>query len=145
MKSNTLRPLTLSALFAGIAATLPAAKEKEKPMPGPIVEIGGLRPSADVFGAWDKPTRIATEEEAAKVFEGEALAKLKEKVDFEKQIVLVFAWRGSGQDKLNHVVLESFPEQVRFSIERGRTRDLRPHVHVFALRSNVDWAAGGRR
>ncbi len=62
-----------------------------------------------------------------------------EQVDFEKQIVLVFAWRGSGQDKLDYVVAESFPEQITFTYRPGRTRDLRPHVYAYALRSNVAW------
>jgi len=71
---------------------------------------------------------------------GDALAKLKEQVDFEKQIVLVFAWRGSGQDQMDFTVAESYPEQVRFRYKPGRTRDLRPHVYVYALRSNVTWS-----
>ena len=47
-------------------------------------------------------------------------------------------------EKADYVVMESFPEQIAFSCRPGRTRDLRPHVHVFALRSNVKWRAGGK-
>ena len=36
-----------------------------------------------------------------------------------------------------------FPEQVFFTYTPGRTRDLRPHVHVYALRSNVRWSVKG--
>ena len=72
----------------------------------------------------------------------DALAALKKQVDFDEQFVLLFAWRGSGQDKLTYVVAESFPEQITFRIEPGRTRDLRPHVHIYALRSNVKWSVG---
>ena len=40
------------------------------------------------------------------------------------------------------VFAESFPEQITFRIQPGRTRDLRPHVRVFALRGNVKWSVG---
>ena len=60
-------------------------------------------------------------------------------VDFEKQLVLLFAWRGSGQDQLEYTVAESYPEQVTFRYVPGRTRDLRPHVSIYALRKNVTW------
>ena len=32
-----------------------------------------------------------------------------------------------------------FPEQVSFHLKPGRTRDLRRHVKVYVLRSNVKW------
>jgi hypothetical protein len=37
-------------------------------------------------------------------------------------------------------VKESFPEQIMFSYKPGRTRDLRPHLKVYVLQSNVKWA-----
>ena len=67
-------------------------------------------------------------------------AVIATKVDFKKQIVLVFAWRGSGGDKLEYQILESFPEQIPFSLRPGVTDDLRSHSRVFALRSNVKWS-----
>ena len=72
-------------------------------------------------------------------FSEDALAALTKQVDFEQRVVLVFAWRGSGQDRLSYSVAESFPEQVFFEYKPGRTKDLRPHVYVFALRANVKW------
>jgi len=108
----------------------------------PIVKIGKIRPNMSVFkeSSRTKPIVMRSADEAAKQFSGDALAKLKEQVDFEKQIVLVFAWRGSGQDQMDFTVAESYPEQVRFRYKPGRTRDLRPHVYVYALRSNVTWS-----
>ena len=94
---------------------------------------------------FNKPVVVKSKEEAAKYFGKEALAKLVKAVDFKKQIVLVFAWRGSGGDQLNYTVAESFPEQISFSRQFGRTRDLRGHAKVFALRSNVKWSVKGRR
>ena len=94
---------------------------------------------------FNKPVVVKSKEEAAKYFGKEAVATLVKAVDFKKQFVLVFAWRGSGGDQLNYTVAESFPEQITFSRQFGRTRDLRSHAKVFALRSNVKWSVKGRR
>lgn len=61
-------------------------------------------------------------------------------VDFARQIVLLFAWLGSGQGNLTFTVAESYPEQVSFTYKTGLTRDLRTHGCVYALRSNVQWS-----
>jgi hypothetical protein len=89
---------------------------------------------------WDQPTAVKTLDEAEKLFDKEGLELVKKSVDFDKQIVLVFAWRGSGQDKLTYVIQESFPEQIPFSLKRGLTRDLKSHVMVYVLRQNVKWS-----
>jgi hypothetical protein len=88
---------------------------------------------------WAKPLVIKSAAEAGKHFSKDALATLMKQVDFKNQIVLVFAWAGSGRDKLNYTVAESFPEQITFSLKAGETFDLRSHAHVYALRSNVRW------
>ncbi len=105
----------------------------------PIKEMGEvqLKEAAFALSGAENPLLIQSVEEAAPYFDAKNLATLKDKVDFSKQEVLVFAWRGSGQDLLDYVVLESFPEQIRFRYQRGRTRDLRQHVKVFIVRSNV--------
>jgi hypothetical protein len=107
----------------------------------PIASIDDVKPQPLAFDAAkrDAPLVIRTADDAAKYFDEDALARLNEQVDFEKQFVLVFAWRGSGQDRLAYAVAESFPEQIFFTLTPGRTKDLRPHVHVYALRSNVKW------
>jgi len=112
----------------------------------PIVPIK-VAPENSIFknSNFNKPIVVKSKEEASKHFGKEAVATLVKAVDFKKQIVLVFAWRGSGGDQLNYTVAESFPEQITFSRQSGRTRDLRPHAKVFALRSNVKWSVKGRR
>ena len=112
----------------------------------PIVSIK-VKPQSSIFknSNFNKPIVVKSKEEAAKHFGKEAVASLVKAVDFKKQIVLVFAWRGSGGDRLNYTVAESFPEQISFSRKFGRTRDLRSHAKVFALRSNVKWSVQGRR
>lgn len=106
-----------------------------------------LTPGRSVFkhAAWSEPIVIKTEQEAAKYFSKDALKKLTREVDFKKQVVLIFAWRGSGCDKMSCSVAESAPEQVFFSMKRGRTRDLRAHTNVYALRSNVKWHVKGKK
>lgn len=128
-----IRIMTGLAIFSMMLAGVASAQQ-------PIVTINVL-PKQSVFknSAWNKPILIKSYEDAGKHFSSDALKKLKQAVDFEKQFMLIFAWRGSGRDKLNYDVAESFPEQILFSLKRGKTRDLRPHVKVYALRSNVKW------
>jgi hypothetical protein len=108
----------------------------------PIQSIDGVTPKQSVFRAAtrNKPLVIRSAEQAAEHFAEDDLNSLKKSVDFDKQLVLVFAWRGSGQDRLKYSVAESYPEQISFKYLPGRTRDLRPHIYVYALRSNVRWS-----
>ena len=119
----------------GVTAAEPDAKL------APIQKIEGVQAKESIFEACSvkKPQVIRTAEDAAKHFDEANLKALAEKVDFAQQIVLVFAWRGSGQDRLESRVAESYPEQITFSLTPGRTRDLRQHIEIFALRSNVKW------
>jgi len=112
----------------------------------PIVSIKVV-PKKGVFknSSWDKPQIIKSKEEAVTYFNKDELATLVTAVDFTKQFALVFAWKGSGQDTLSYQVAEPYPEQIIFSREPGRTRDLRPHTHTYALRSNVTWSVKGHR
>jgi hypothetical protein len=107
----------------------------------PIVEIKDVQPEPSVFRAAKRgePLVLKSADDLAKHFSKESAEKLLAQLDLEKQFVLLFAWRGSGQDRLSYEVLESFPEQIVFELTPGRTRDLRPHVHIFALRNNVRW------
>lgn len=134
---------SLIASFFLVAASLTAVADESEP----IKLLRGVTPEAGVFQAAtrQKPLQIKSREEAAKHFTDLNLARLTRTVDFGKQTVLVFAWRGSGQDKLTFELLESFAEQVVFHYAPGRTRDLRPHTHTFVLRSNVKWRVGANR
>jgi len=107
----------------------------------PIVELDLLPEQSRLqAAAWNKPIIITSMQQAGGLFEQAALGALGRQVDFNKQFLLVFAWQGSGGDRLGYTVAESFPEQVFFSMRRGLTRDLRQHAHVYALRSNVRWS-----
>lgn len=131
----------IASLVLPLAFALVAFGESDPKLP-PIKAVDDVKPKASVYddASWNKPIVIRTEKEAAEHFADADLAALMKQVDFEQQIVLVFAWRGSGQDRLEHIVAESYPEQTFFTLTPGRTKDLRSHAHVFVLRSNVAWS-----
>jgi hypothetical protein len=112
----------------------------------PIVAIK-VTPEESVFkdSTWNKPIVVKSTEDAAKHFGKDALETLGKEVDFKKQFLLVFAWQGSGGDKLSYAVAESFPEQIFFSLKPGSTKDVHQHTHVYALRSNVIWSVKAKR
>jgi len=134
------RNLVVAALLMSIAGWSNSAHAND-----PIKRLADVQPNQQIFqnATVSNPLVLRSTVDAAQHFDEAELAKLKQSVDFEQQFVLVFAWTGSGQDKLDAMVLESFPEQIHFSYERGLTRDLRSHVQVFAVRSNVTWRAPG--
>lgn len=117
-----------------LSATFTAGQE-------PSVELS-VTPEKSAFNnsAWNKPIVIKSRDEAAKHFGKDALEVIAKKVDFTKQILLLFAWQGSSGDKLEYRILESYPEQIPFSLRPGVTRDIHAHSRVFALRSNVKWS-----
>jgi len=121
------------AMFAG-----------EKAPVGPIKQLT-LKQSRESLGkvmaksSRKKPLLIEDAATAAKYFSKEELKALAKQIDFNTQKLLVFAWKGSGGDKMTHIVMESFPEQISFNYKPGRTRDLRPHWYVYALRKNVSF------
>lgn len=137
LKRIMLGSLLLGAFGGALSSALVAEEPK---MPPPIQELGQLPVLPKAFEGGGKPAEIKSAEDALAVLSKEDAEKLAKQVDFKQQVVLLFAWRGSGRDKLNYAVLESFPEQIVFSRERGLTKDLRQHVKIFALRSNVRWS-----
>ncbi len=138
--SPPLDSVSSSPPSGGEPGTAGEAQPGTTPLP-PIQECEKVAPKPGVFQALGsrKPLVLHSEKEAAEHSGEQELAKLVKQVDFAQQFVLVFAWRGSGQDRLKHAVAESFPEQVFFRYKPGRTRDKRPHVHVYVLRLNVTW------
>ena len=135
------RRFLVALLILPLAASLAVSAEPDATIP-PIKEVTGATPKENAFkdAGRTKPIVLSSKEDAAKYFAEKDLAALAKQVDFKNQIVLVFAWRGSGGDRLNSTVAESFPEQITFTLKYGRTRDLRSHTHVYALRSNVKWS-----
>ncbi len=135
---------------AGEPGAVPGSPGGSPPYPGPdvaeaepgaITELDRVRPKRSVWkdSTWKRPFVLKSARQAAEFFDDDQLANLLRQVDFSKQFVLLFAWRGSGQDRLEVEVAESYPEQIRFLHKPGRTRDLVEHVRAYALRANVTW------
>ena len=105
----------------------------------PIQDITDINANEGIWKVAKRgvPLTLHSKSEAARYFAEPQLKLLLKKVDFQKQMLLVFAWRGSGQDKMTYTIAESLPEQITFKILPGRTRDLRPHLKIFAIRKNV--------
>lgn len=86
-------------------------------------------------GKSNAPAVIKTADELAK---NEALKDAAEalgkKVDFSKEKLVLFWWSGSGGDKIT-------PDAANvggFVFVRGLTRDLRQHVHLFAVPKDAE-------
>jgi len=93
------------------------------------LDAKGLKPNER--GQANKPTVITSADDLAKAIkEEDVAARLKKDVDFTKTQLVLFAWGGSGQDKIAYEVKD---KKVVFSYTPGLTRDLRQHVRVYAI------------
>lgn len=91
-------------------------------------------------GRVTKPHVIASDEDLAKAIpDSEAI---KKQVDFTKEKLLLFAWGGSGGDKLT-AKLNLTGKVAVFTYKGGLTRDFRRHVHLFVLPRNADFKVVG--
>ena len=91
-------------------------------------------------GSVSKPKMIASAEDLDK-----AIPKadaIKKKVDFSKDKLLLFAWGGSGGDKLT-AKLSDDGKTVVFTYKAGLTRDFRRHVHLCAMPKNAEFKLEG--
>lgn len=75
------------------------------------------------------PIVLTSMEEALKHLTRASMEKIN--VDFNKQQVVIFAWRGSGQDRL--MGSQPSDKKATFHYISGRTRDLRTHTAIYAL------------
>ena len=125
-------------MFAATVFNAETSATAEEMLP-PIQDITDIKANEEIWKVAKRgvPLTFRSKSEAARYFSEPQLKLLLKKVDFQKQTLLVFAWRGSGQDKMTYTIAESFPEQITFKILPGRTRDLRPHLKIYAIRKNV--------
>ena len=126
--------LALSVLFA---ASVAVADDKEKDKPA-VKEIAtkGLKVTFPKTGKATEPTTIKTAEELKKnPVVGAAAGEIAKQIDFEKQSLLVFAWAGSGQDKITASIGADSDKKSIVYVEyiRGKTFDLREHVRLFVV------------
>ncbi len=134
--NNSMKALFLSLLVVAISPVMKADWIE------PIIAFKEAQPrDAKIFDTnRDKlPIVIKTSLGLRKYLDEKTAKAIAKSVDFSEQHVLVFAWKGSGRDKIEYEVAESYPEQIGFRYQRGRTKDLRRHLRVFAVRKNVRW------
>lgn len=130
-----MRSAILAAVF--LAAPLNAADDKSvvKELDTKELKVTPVR-----GGMAAEPTVIKSAEELAKdpVLK-DAADDIKKSVDFTKEKLLVFAWSGSGQDKVT-VTGETKDGKTALTVEytRGFTRDLRSHVKLFIVPSGAE-------
>lgn len=124
-----------SAILAAAFLAAPALAADDKPAVKEISTKGLKLAFPKPPGKPTEPTVIKTADELAKcpVCGGEADA-IKKQVDFSKEKLLVFAWGGSGGDKL--AADEKTPGT--FTLKRGLTRDYRMHMHLFAVPKDAE-------
>lgn len=125
-----LLPVLLLALWLHLQSPASA--------PPALIPMTAIAVQAQAYQAAsvNRPLLIRSVQEASAYFSDPDLARLSREVDFSRQQVLLFAWRGSGQDKLEAVLEAS---AATFIYSPGRTRDLREHHAVFVLRSDLSW------
>ena len=130
---RTLMLVVVALAFTGFVA----AKDDKKELVREL-ELNAAKLEPQKGAKVGEPMKVTSKAELAKAVEdkdaADAIAKL---VDFEKEYVLIFAWAGSGGDKLTAAVDK---DAVIFSVKRGLTKDLRQHAHVFAVAKNAEWS-----
>ena len=118
----------------GLAATAAVADEKKA-----VVREVSLKDYETNFrerGMVTKPTKITSAEELAKALPGKDVPeKIGKQVDFAKEYLLLFRWAGSGGDKLT----AAGDKTATFTYRRGLTKDLRGHIHLFAVAKDAEW------
>jgi hypothetical protein len=122
---------TVTTFVAAAVLALPlTARADDKAEAVKEIELKDLKKVPEFAGV-NKPTEIASADELAKAIPDEdAVAKIKKDVDFAKVKLVLFSWQGSGGDKLT---FSTEKDDVTFAFKAGLTRDLRPHLHLFAV------------
>jgi hypothetical protein len=135
-----IRSLAVAIALAGIGIAL----AEDKPKPGPVVAIP-LEATDKVSvksGDWDKPHPIAADDDLKKfITDAPTRKKILESVDFNTHVLLLFAWQGSGGDRVAAKIVEEAPKEVRFTMKAGATDDIRQNVQLFAVAKETRWTA----
>jgi hypothetical protein len=128
----SLRNLFVAAVCLIVPLTLIAGE------PGKLREIDakGLNVKPAKGGGVKKPMVFASADELDKAVPN--ADAIKKAVDFGKDKLLIFAWGGSGGDKISPKVSDD-GKLVTFSYTPGLTRDFRQHVRVFAIPKTAEF------
>ncbi len=132
-----MRSVMCAILAALVAAPGPAADKdvvREVPTKDLKVTFPDKQPgikNPEIIASADDLAKSPTLKDAA-----DAVKKL---VNFEKEKLVVFAWQGSGGDKLTATTKDADGKTtVAFNLTLGFTRDLRQHVKVYSVPKAAD-------
>jgi|GEM_PF-2691029 hypothetical protein len=127
----------------GTPLKLTAIAKADAKAPAGVKELKGIKPVASAAGrgSANKPTAIKDKAALAKTFSDKAAQQaILKQVDFSKEILLVFRWAGSGQDRIAATSQKTKDGlAVVFGYSRGLTRDLRRHFKVYAVAKDAKW------
>ena len=121
---------------ASIGAVLRPAQELQN-MEAKEESIQSVLENNQALGALDllkAPIVLKSMEDALKHLTRDSIKKIK--VDFEKEQVAIFVWKGSGQDQLRgryHIDRVNHNHMANFHYVPGRTRDLRTHSAIYLM------------
>lgn len=79
-------------------------------------------------------------EDAAKYLNRASIESLDGKIDFQKDKLLLFAWKGSESDNFYVSPLISRPPEAKFTYNPGQDEKLKTHVKIFALQKDAKWS-----
>ncbi len=130
-----MRGAILAVVF--LAAPVLAAEEKSVVKEIPTKD---LKVTPAKGGKPTEPAVIKSADELAKCpVCGGAADDIKKHVDFAKEKLLVFAWSGSGQDKVAVTgATKDGKTELTVTHTPGLTRDLRPHVKLFVVPKDAE-------
>jgi hypothetical protein len=126
-----------SCVLAWSSAPASEQDKQDKDAVARVIKVPGVKGFPK--GNAKKPTVITSADELAKSFpEQDRREAIQKQVDFTKEKLLYFAWSGSGGDRLTPVVEKGKDgPAVTFLYSPGLTRDLRAHVHLYAIPKNA--------
>ena len=137
---KTIGPFLAAAV---LALSVASAQETNKIDRNAIVREIDLKgfTRTRTTGVATKPTRITNIEELAKAFpdtDKEWLDRIARQVDFDKEELLFFAWKGSATDMLSFKIDQTRQGPVAvFSYKQGFGDDVpRPQLRLYAITRN---------
>ena len=134
-----MRTTMLMLAFLALIAPSLAAEEPEQKVPDEVAReivlvkpIGGFRFTNGIG------VKISSAEDLVQELPGQAA--IAKQVDFTKEYLVMFTWRGSGGDKKSFKVEEGKDGPVVvFTTSAGQSADLKPHVRLYAITKKATW------
>ena len=94
---------------------------------------------AEKAGPPINPVMITSAEEAASYFDEFALRTIERRMDWSKQSILVFAWTGAPDDRIQ--IMNNLDDEVDrlYLYIPGKTQGQRKHLEVYRVDHKMHW------